>query len=103
MVCGVSGHYDELRRRNQQRADEVLHALLEVHFAPVEQAVEEDAYENWGGQQGFQEAKEKAKAAKKEAAEAAKAAKKAERERLAAEKKAAKKEAAAAKKKAAAK
>ena len=63
VVCGVSGHYDELRRRNQQRADEVLHALLEVHFAPVEQAVEEDAYENWGGQQGFQEAKEKAKRA----------------------------------------
>jgi hypothetical protein len=62
-VCGVSGHYDELRRRNKQRADEVLHALLEVHFAPVEQAVEEDAYESWGGQQGFQEAKEKAKRA----------------------------------------
>jgi len=59
----LAGHYDELCRSNEQRADEVLRALLETHFAPVEQAVEEDAYESWGGQQGFQEAKEKAKRA----------------------------------------
>ena len=59
MCNGVPGATAAAKAKCAARINEDTAGLMEE----LGEAVEEDAYENWGGQQGFQEAKEKAKRA----------------------------------------
>ena len=55
--------FADLKQRNEAKAQERLHQLLDEHFTPVEQAIDSDQYGGWGGQQGFKEAKDRARQA----------------------------------------
>ena len=54
-------NFSALQHLNKTRANEKLVELLDKYVAPVEQVVERRGYECWGGERGFQEAKERAK------------------------------------------
>jgi hypothetical protein len=54
---------ENLHAQNEAMSKEQLHTLLEKYVSPIELALERGEYENWAGQKGFQEAKERARRA----------------------------------------